>query len=693
MAEKERDLTAESSPSQPSKYQPRYNSSYAIVVGIDTYNDPKLRPLGKAEEDAQRIHDVLSAKPYNFQVELLLGAQATKRAITRALKKISDSTQLDDRVIFYFAGHGYITQNNRGVDIGYLACADTDPTDPFDGLKYDNVIELTQFAKAKHIAFILDACFSGSALGLTRAVMQTAAVEEYLLHTAYQVLSAGAVEVVSDTRSMTGELVKTLQAGIPGQTAPFTFSHLGQHIHDIVHNQSKGRQSPVCGFLEGSSKGQMVLVTPSLFDSLPEKLRQGLTNPNADMRYFAIAEAEKYLAHPDLGETVRLVLEEMQTEDDDRDVRRRVKEALRNAPEVDEHQPKPITSESAGKLTEPEEIKPEAPAIKPPEKKTKVVPEPGEIKSEPPAIKPSEKKTEVIPGQAESKPEPRKEVEPKLPVRDPIPDILPPPFEWCNIPAGRVTLERNAGTFEVKPFKMAKYPITYAQFQVFVDASDGYKNDLWWQNMERKKKLKSFEEEEEEKRKRRLENISDPSRRAYLEHERFFTISYNTPYEQGKKIGNHPREAVDWADAVAFCRWLSKRVSYEIRLPTEWEWQWAAQGPDCRKFPWGDTPQQGYANFSYGLLGFLKNWNTTPVDKFPKGTSYYGVMDMVGNVSEWCLNEYDSPDRLDISGDAKRTSRGGSWASDAEEANCVFRCANDSENSSFTVGFRVCSPI
>jgi formylglycine-generating enzyme required for sulfatase activity len=53
---------------------------------------------------------------------------------------------------------------------------------------------------------------------------------------------------------------------------------------------------------------------------------------------------------------------------------------------------------------------------------------------------------------------------------DNILDILPPPLEWVQIPAGRVTLAKGGGTFDVQPFYMGKYTITYAQFQAFIDA-------------------------------------------------------------------------------------------------------------------------------------------------------------------------------------------------------------------------------
>ncbi len=607
----DRDLSAGNF-TQP-KYHPRYERSYAILIGIDSYQHPRLRPLGNAEADARSIQEILSTKPYNFHVDLLLGAQATRKAITRLLNQAIQVTEPNDRLIFYFAGHGYIQQDTRGFDVGYLACADTDPDDPFDGLEYAEVTsKLIRFAEAKHVAFILDACFSGKALGLTRSVVQPAALSEYLLHTSYQVLTAGGVEVVKDARSMTTELVKALKEGLPGNDSPFTFSHLGQHIHDLIHSQSQGRQSPIFGYLEGSSKGQMVLFTPSAADALPEELRLGLTDPNPLLRRFAIAEAERSLADPLLAGKVRRVLEELQVDDEDREVRRRAGEALRSVPK--------------------QARKPAKPAAKP-----------ASLESSEPA---------------ESRPEVRMQEPPKPASRDPILDILPPPFEWCDIPAGRVTLENKAGTFDVKPFKMAKYPITNAQFQGFIDANDGLKDKRWWVGLEERVMI---------------------------------------PAESRWNIANHPRERVDWYAAIAFCRWLSKKVGGLISLPTEWEWQWAAQGPDRRQYPWGNEYLQGYANINekgsmikHGVfLGM-----TTPVDCYPQGASPYGVLDMIGNVWEWCLNEYAIPVNIDTSGKNFRVVRGGSWFDDLTHARCAYRYKF---SSSFfrhgSLGFRVMQPL
>jgi formylglycine-generating enzyme required for sulfatase activity len=83
------------------------------------------------------------------------------------------------------------------------------------------------------------------------------------------------------------------------------------------------------------------------------------------------------------------------------------------------------------------------------------------------------------------------------------------------------------------------------------------------------------------------------------------------------------------------------------------------------------------------------------VGLYPHAASPYGVEDLSGNVWEWCLNEYNNPERIEPSGKAARVLRGGSWYYDPELARAPYRLRDRPDLRHFFIGFRVVcsSPI
>ncbi|MBZ0275303.1 MAG: formylglycine-generating enzyme family protein, partial [Anaerolineae bacterium] len=126
---------------------------------------------------------------------------------------------------------------------------------------------------------------------------------------------------------------------------------------------------------------------------------------------------------------------------------------------------------------------------------------------------------------------------------------------------------------------------------------------------------------------------------------------------------NHPVVGVSWYEAVAFCLWLSKVSGERIMLPTEPQWQRAAQVlPDGRNiryiYPWGNEWNGSKCNNN---VAPFNSKSTTPVLQYAgQGDSPCGVTDMAGNVWEWCRTEYYSG-MDDLNGTNARVLRGGSW--------------------------------
>jgi formylglycine-generating enzyme required for sulfatase activity len=138
----------------------------------------------------------------------------------------------------------------------------------------------------------------------------------------------------------------------------------------------------------------------------------------------------------------------------------------------------------------------------------------------------------------------------------------------------------------VKKFYMDRYPVTNAQFHAFLKASH--------------------------------HKPKDPMN--FLRH----WVNGSPP----KGLENHPVVYVSLEDAKAYARWAGKR------LPTEVEWQYAAQGTDGRKYPWGNEFDSTKCNNGLG--------RTTPVDAFPGGKSPFGVMDLIGHVWQLTNDVYDN---------------------------------------------------
>lgn len=242
------------------------------------------------------------------------------------------------------------------------------------------------------------------------------------------------------------------------------------------------------------------------------------------------------------------------------------------------------------------------------------------------------------------------------------------PVGWVDIPAGKVILggsysadpytaldDPQPEQMEVPAFRIARYPVTYAQYAAFVNAN-GYEQKIYWIDGQ------------------------DASGWEWGQGHHHPAIGWQDP---AWHIPNHPVIGISWYEAAAFCRWLSAQTGNAIRLPTVAEWVRAARGDSAQLFPYGDAFDSAAANTHAARIG-----RTTAVGLFPTDASAAGVVDLSGNVYEWC-QDIVIEQRLDNTELVQRVLMGGSWRSYPGFCRINARYSDNPASATTYWGFRV----
>jgi formylglycine-generating enzyme required for sulfatase activity len=238
----------------------------------------------------------------------------------------------------------------------------------------------------------------------------------------------------------------------------------------------------------------------------------------------------------------------------------------------------------------------------------------------------------------------------------------------------------NTQLATVARFELARYPVTNAQWGLFMDAGGYQPNQPWWDIAGRAWLARDDSKTAGLKDWQKRDRKDQPS---FWDDARF-----------GKDRPNSPVVGINWYESIAFCRWLTQHLNdgYIYTLPNELEWEYAARGRERRVYAWGNQPADGErANFNQAHKG------TTAVGCFPTGATPEGLFDMAGNVWEWTRSEYRSypynpSDGREDGADPvnKRfTLRGGGWNARSVSLRASYRDDLMPVNRSNSVGFRL----
>jgi formylglycine-generating enzyme required for sulfatase activity len=177
-------------------------------------------------------------------------------------------------------------------------------------------------------------------------------------------------------------------------------------------------------------------------------------------------------------------------------------------------------------------------------------------------------------------------------------------------------------------------------------------------------------------------------------------------------LADHPTKVVTWYGAARYCDWLSLQEDPPLDRAYEHTGDWtcnggepyaaqgeyAAQYDDERTYPWGETtPDCDLANY------YTCYWHTMPVGYCSAGASQLGLLDMAGNVCEWCddwftgdlSSVYTDPvtDPTNTFHSNDRVTRGGSFEQAEEGLLCACRSFSGEDSSSRNTGFRAARTV
>ncbi len=240
---------------------------------------------------------------------------------------------------------------------------------------------------------------------------------------------------------------------------------------------------------------------------------------------------------------------------------------------------------------------------------------------------------------------------------------------WVEIPGGSFWMgaqqddpqarnyDADAGDYEtpheveLDGFRIGRWPVTVQEYADFIE-DEAYSNERWWA-------MGGFQQ---------WQNPED--------------------WEQQTEHRNRPVVGISWFEAMAFCAWRTEHLSImgklplgrQIRLPTEAEWEWAARHDRAWRYPWGNE------DCSEDRLNYNHNIGVpTPVGLYPQGATPEGVLDLAGNVWEWCHDWFSGTYYQTCASQGKvknpmgpkqwnyRVLRGGSWILNPPFARCAYR--------------------
>jgi formylglycine-generating enzyme required for sulfatase activity len=687
-----------------------YGESWAVLIGINRYQHPRIPKLRYAVNDAKAVERALLAQGFRpDRIVTLTEDQATKAAIERLLgDQLRQQVGETDRLLVFFAGHGKTDRLRSGEEEGYLIPVDGDPNQLFStAISMTALRQISDRLTAKHILYIVDACYSGYAI-FNRAIADDL-LAEMVKKPAIQILTAGRQQDEAQERAGHGVFTDVLVRGLSGDAfAPgkswLALEELGVWVKARVFAESNKKQLPQYGNLSG--EGQFVFVFPGRPAELPGGGSAGTDQPPVIAWRLppaplgpppSMLTGDLDLTSDPSGATVRLDGREVGTTpltlervpvgehslDLDKDGLYAARKSITIAANTLDRLSVKLDRRK-GKLTvfsEPRDAR-----VLLDGKDLGSTPVSLEVEAGPYTLRLTKEgykayeETLTLPADKETRT--RIALRATRGTLEVTSTPLGATVELGGAPRGQtpLTLPLEEGTYplrlrlprhktEARQAEIAGERITRLQValtpagpghierrgnddaeMVFIPAGrftmgDTHGNGDRGEQPVHQVGVEAFWLDRTEVTNAQFTRFVQAGARI----QGFWRSEYTTGKEQ------HPVFNVTWYDAAAYCAWAGKR------LPTEAEWEYAARGTDGRRYPWGDTWDTSKANGNFQIPA------STPVGSYAGGASPFGVHDLAGNVWEWTSTLYKpypysaTDGREDATASGARVFRGGAW--------------------------------
>ena len=237
-----------------------YEKSFAVIIGVNNYE--KWPALEFAVNDAKAVRRRLELTGFE-EITIIFDKEATQRRIlTELFHELPQKVGRNDRVLFYFAGHGQTEDLQDGGRRGYIMPFDADTSNySSTAISMEQIRSLSSRIPAKHILYVMDSCYSG--LGLSRSYGVSPKLSGYLRKVGsmrvVQIVTAGGKGEQVQEREGHGLFTTYLLRALDGEAdinmdGVVTGTELGAYLRPKVSDASQQAQTPLYGRLEGEGE-------------------------------------------------------------------------------------------------------------------------------------------------------------------------------------------------------------------------------------------------------------------------------------------------------------------------------------------------------------------------------------------------------------------------------------------------------